>query len=107
MYLLSLQDADVVGADFLGQAVIPVSEVVGGKVLDTWVELTDTAGNVRYHQELDGDKRPSRVHITLQFVPVGAEVRDGVGLCRGVDRRSKDSRWGRSCACVALPQSAL
>eukprot|EP00878_Enallax_costatus_P010831 GHUV01011310.1.p1 GENE.GHUV01011310.1~~GHUV01011310.1.p1 ORF type:complete len:894 (+),score=260.77 GHUV01011310.1:345-3026(+) len=75
---LSLQDADVVGADFLGQAVIPVSEVIDGKVLDTWLELTDTAGNVRYHQELDGDKKPSRVHITIQFVPVGAEEYKGL-----------------------------
>lgn len=69
-----LQDADIVGSDFLGQAVIPVSSILGGQVLDTWLELTDTSGNVRYHHEIDGDKKPSRVHITIQFVPVEAEV---------------------------------
>lgn len=73
--LVYLQDADVVGADYLGEAVIPVSDILGGQVLDRWYELTDSGGNVRYHKELDGDQKPSRVHVTMQFVPVGAEVR--------------------------------
>lgn len=41
---IALQDADVVGADFLGQAIIPVSEVIKGQLFDQWLELTDQTG---------------------------------------------------------------
>ena len=71
-----MQDADVVGADFLGQAVIPVSDIIGGQLFDGWLDLTDSSGNQLYGVEfIEGDKRPSRVHITMQFKPVDAEVR--------------------------------
>jgi hypothetical protein len=32
--LLDAQDADVVGAELLGQAIIPVSEIVDGQLFD-------------------------------------------------------------------------
>lgn len=75
---IEVKDADIVGSDFLGQAIIPVSRVITGQRIDEWFELTDASGNVRTHKELAGsDERPSKVHVTMQYVPVGAEDQKG------------------------------
>jgi hypothetical protein len=49
-----LQDADVVGADFLGQAVLPVAEIMDGKVHDKWLKLTDATGADMQGKEVGG-----------------------------------------------------
>jgi hypothetical protein len=70
-----LQDADVVGADFLGQAVIPVGDIIGGQPFDQWLDLTDYSGQQLFCKDKTGDHEPSRVHISIQYKPVGSEVR--------------------------------
>jgi hypothetical protein len=49
-----LQDADVVGADFLGQAVIPVSSIINGQLHDEWLQLTDATGAPMQGKDLSG-----------------------------------------------------
>lgn len=49
-----VQDADVVGADFLGQAIIPVSGIMDGQVHDIWVDLTDATGAPMQGKDLSG-----------------------------------------------------
>lgn len=44
----------MVGADFLGQAIIPVSEVIEGRMFSRWLELTDQAGKVLQGRSMQG-----------------------------------------------------
>jgi hypothetical protein len=55
-WLLSapVQDADVVGADFLGQAVIQASSIMDGQVHDLWLDLTDATGATMQGKSLTG-----------------------------------------------------
>lgn len=50
----AVQDADVVGADFLGQAVYPVSGIMDGQVHDLWLDLTDATGAPMQGKDLSG-----------------------------------------------------
>lgn len=59
-HTLRQQDADVVGADFLGQAIIPVSDVVGGQPYDAWLDLTDLTGATMQGKDLSGCVRKGR-----------------------------------------------
>eukprot|EP00882_Tetradesmus_deserticola_P027813 GHRQ01030942.1.p1 GENE.GHRQ01030942.1~~GHRQ01030942.1.p1 ORF type:complete len:635 (+),score=207.60 GHRQ01030942.1:296-2200(+) len=70
---LEVKDADVVGSDFLGQAVIPVADIINGQLFDKWLDLTDTSGQPLFCRDKSGDKQPSRVHISIQYKPVGSE----------------------------------
>lgn len=70
----SLQDADVVGADFLGEATIPVAEIIGGQPWDKWLHLTDSGGRPLTRRDARGDSAPSRVHLSIHYKPVGQEV---------------------------------
>jgi hypothetical protein len=40
------QDADIVGAEYMGQASIPVEMIIGGKTFDKWLKLEDQMGKV-------------------------------------------------------------
>lgn len=49
-----VQDADVVGADFLGQAVLPVADIMDGQVHNLWMDLTDATGAPMQGKDLSG-----------------------------------------------------
>lgn len=50
----AVQDADVVGADFLGQAMIQVDSILDGQVHDLWLDLTDATGATLQGKSLTG-----------------------------------------------------
>lgn len=52
--LVMCQDADVVGADFLGQALIEVASITDGQVHDLWLDLTDATGAPMQGKDLTG-----------------------------------------------------
>jgi phospholipase D1/2 len=75
-----------VGADFLGQAIIAATAITGGKVYDAWLDLMDETGTQQmFGHGIKGKMRPSRVHISLQFVPVDASSASG-GIAGEVPR---------------------
>lgn len=45
------QDADIVGAEVMGIAIIPVDRIMGGKVYDEWIKLEDAMGKVGRQQQ--------------------------------------------------------
>eukprot|EP00879_Flechtneria_rotunda_P013406 GHRR01013996.1.p1 GENE.GHRR01013996.1~~GHRR01013996.1.p1 ORF type:complete len:724 (+),score=209.94 GHRR01013996.1:247-2418(+) len=74
---IEIKDADIIGADFLGQAIIPVSEVVNGEQWDKWLDLTDTNGNPMKGKHVSGDRQQSRAHISIRYEPVGTKDETG------------------------------
>lgn len=75
-----MQDADRVGAEFLGMATIPVKEVAGGQPYDQWLDLVDKTGQpVGYWERKQF--RQAKLHISITFRPVGAQVGAGCGVC--------------------------
>eukprot|EP00878_Enallax_costatus_P045351 GHUV01054542.1.p1 GENE.GHUV01054542.1~~GHUV01054542.1.p1 ORF type:complete len:126 (-),score=31.28 GHUV01054542.1:2-379(-) len=73
-----LQDADIMGAEYLGQATIPISSILQGRVFRDWLLLSDTAGKpVGRTDKLKGVFEQAAVRLTIKYTPVGNEV----GLC--------------------------
>lgn len=71
-----MQDADIVGAEYLGQASIPVSSILDGRVFDDWLHLTDPAGKpVGRVDKLSKEFEQAAVRLTVKYLPVSKEVR--------------------------------
>lgn len=69
------QDADVVGAEYLGEALIPVEKLLGGGVFDEWLPLTDPTGKpVGCVGKGSKDIVQAKVHLTIKYRPVGQAV---------------------------------
>lgn len=69
------QDADRVGAEFLGMAVIPVKDILGGQLYDQWLDLVDKTGApVGCPDKATKGPAQSRLHISIQYRPVGVKV---------------------------------
>ena len=72
---VALQDADRVGAEFLGLAKVPVKEFINGEEYDQWLGLVDRTGQpVSCWDKATKGPKQSRLHITIKFRPVGAKV---------------------------------
>lgn len=91
-----LQDADRVGAEFLGMAVIPVKEIISGQPFDQWLNLVDKAGApISCYDRATKKQVQSRLHISITFRPVGVKV----GVCMwwcvcGGDEESGSNKRG-------------
>jgi hypothetical protein len=68
-----VQDADRVGAEFLGMATIPAKAIVGGQPYDQWLDLVDKAGQPVGCWERKKFTQ-AKLHISITFKPVGAKV---------------------------------
>lgn len=70
-----LQDADRVGAEFLGLAKIPVKDFISGAPYDQWLDLVDRAGQpVMYADRVTKGSRQARLHMSITYRPVGVKV---------------------------------
>jgi hypothetical protein len=69
-----LQDADRVGAEFLGMAVISVKEILGGQPYDQWLDLVDKTGAPVGCPDRVKGLLQARLHISITFRPVGVKV---------------------------------
>jgi hypothetical protein len=52
-----------------------VADIIAGQPYDKWLDLTDYSGQPLSAKDKSGDLQPSRVHISIQYKPVGSEVR--------------------------------
>jgi hypothetical protein len=77
------QDADVVGAELLGCATIPVDAIAGGQPYDAWLALTDKAGTAMgYTEKRSKQFTQARLHVSITYHPVGAQTEVCVcGVC--------------------------
>lgn len=79
-----LQDADLVGAEYLGHASIPVTRILDGRIYDDWLPLTDQQGKpVGHTDKLSRDFEQAAVRLTIRFEPVVPEVRAHLSLSQG------------------------
>lgn len=67
---------------------IPVKDILGGQLYDQWLDLTDKTGTpVGCPDKATKGPGQSRLHISIQFRPVGVKVgsqwRGGGGRWRG------------------------
>ncbi|KAH9602147.1 hypothetical protein KSS87_007621 [Heliosperma pusillum] len=64
--VFTLKQDEAIGATLLGRAYLPVSQVIGGDEIDTWLDI------------LDKDKKPihkgSKVHVKVQFFDVTRDM---------------------------------
>lgn len=72
------------GAEFLGEANIPISSILDGRVFQDWLLLCDTTGQpVGRKDKLRGVFEQAAVRLTIKYTPVGDEVRQRT--CRSPD----------------------
>lgn len=79
-----MQDADVVGAEELGQATLPVSHILEGHVFSGWLPLTDQSGKaVGYTDSLTKKFDQARVRLSIRYIPVDNKVRVSTSCVEG------------------------
>lgn len=66
----SLQDADVIGAEFLGMAAIPTAPLLDGKRQTFHLSLTDHAGQaVGHYHRTSKVLEQGELQVEVQFIP--------------------------------------
>jgi hypothetical protein len=71
----NVQDADLVGAEVLGQALLPASALLQESGFDGWLPLTDAAGKpVGITSHSSGLFQQASVRLTLTFTPVTTQT---------------------------------
>ncbi|KAM7258465.1 hypothetical protein ACFE04_014206 [Oxalis oulophora] len=70
--VISVKDADPIGATLIGRAYVPVHDILGGQEVDKWIELLDEEKN-----PIHGD---SKIHVKLQYFEVTDDRNWGQGV---------------------------
>eukprot|EP00775_Hariotina_reticulata_P006308 gene6308-6543_t len=70
---IEIKDADVVGAQYLGEVTIPVERILGGEVLDEWLPLTDATGKPMGNLDKSRQVVQAKVHVRIQFTSMEEE----------------------------------
>jgi phospholipase D1/2 len=70
--VISVKDANPIGATLIGRAYVPVHDLLGGEEVDKWLELLDEEKN-----PIHGD---SKVHVKLQYFEVTTDRNWGKGI---------------------------
>ncbi|WIA08753.1 hypothetical protein OEZ85_008176 [Tetradesmus obliquus] len=78
---IEVKDADIVGAEYMGQASIPVEMIIGGKLFDKWLKLEDQMGKpIGITEKVSRRWTPSKVRVSIKYIPVGSEESASLGL---------------------------